>query len=177
MANGNGRDGKGIAERLKRAAKFYWLKVLRVRAEPEVVARGVACGVFSGWLPAIPLFPLQIAAALILSVLLRGSKVAAFAATWISNPLNWVIFYIIEFKVGSLFSPFGDLCLDISFDNLHAAAAQLAAVSWKGLVVMFIGGTIIGIPCAVASYFVSLPLIRNYRRRRALRILRKKTSL
>lgn len=174
MANGN---NSGVWARLTRTARFYWLKILRVRAEPEVIARGVACGIYAGWLPAIPIFPLQIITALFLSFLFRGSKVAAFTASWISNPLNWVIFYIIEFKVGSLFSPFGDIHLDIDFDNLEAAAAQLAAVSWKGLVIMIIGGTIIGVPCAIAAYFISLPLIRGYRRRRALRILARKTGV
>ncbi len=176
MANGNG-NGRGVWERLTRTAKLFWLKILRVRAEPEVIARGVACGIFAGWLPAIPVFPLQIASALVLSFLFRGSKIAAFTATWISNPLNWVFFYIIEFKVGSLFSPFGEIRLDISFDNLEAAAMQLAAVSWKGLVIMIIGGVIIGVPCAIASYFIALPLIRGYRRRRTLRILAKKAGL
>lgn len=168
---------RGVMERLKRVTRLYWLKVLRIRSEPEVVARGVACGVFAGWLPAIPVLPFQIVVALVLSLVIRGSKIAAFTATWISNPFNWVIFYIIEFKVGSFFSPFGDLYLDISFDNLQEAATQLAAVSWKGLVVMCIGGTILGVPSAFAAYFIALPLIRNYRRRRTLRILEKKTRV
>ncbi|EPR42233.1 Protein of unknown function DUF2062 [Desulfovibrio sp. X2] len=175
--NGNRVRERAWWQRLQRRARLLRLQVLRVRAEPEVVARGVACGIFAGWLPAIPLFPLQIVTALVLSFLVRGSKIAAFAATWISNPLNWVVFYLIDFKVGSLFSPFGELDLNVRFDDLHAAAVQLADVSWKGLVVMGIGGTMIGVPCAILSYFVALPLIRGYRKRRTLRILRKKTSV
>lgn len=170
-------NSRSLLDRLKRVTKLYWLKVLRIRSEPEVVARGVACGVFAGWLPAIPVLPVQIIMAMLLSFVFRGSKIAAFTATWISNPFNWVIFYIIEYKVGSFFSPFGDLNLNISFDNLQEAATQLAAVSWKGLVVMYIGGALLGLPSAFASYFIALPLIRNYRRRRTLRMLEKKTRV
>jgi len=174
--NGNGRGARGFLTRLVRQSRLYWLKVLRIKAEPEVVARGIACGVFAAWLPVVPGVPFQILVAIVSSFILRGSKVAAFLATWISNPLNWVFFYFVTYKVGGFFSPFDHLSIRIeSFDM--EAIKQLANVGWRGLVVMIIGGTIIGIPSGVVAYFISLPLIRGYRKRRALRQMRKTTSL
>lgn len=174
--NGNGRGARGIISRIVRQSRLYWLKVLRIKAEPEVIARGVACGVFAGWLPVVPGVPFQIAVALILSFILKGSKIAAFLATWVSNPFNWVVFYYVTYKVGSFLSPFEHMSIRIESFDIEAIK-QLANVGWKGLVVMIIGGTIMGIPSGIATYFISLRFIRGYRKRRALRQMRKTTSL
>jgi hypothetical protein len=51
-------------------------------------------------------------------------------------------------------------------DMIHAG--------WQVFGVMFAGGLAFGIPATVVTYFISLFAIRGYRRRRAVRILRKR---
>ena len=84
---------------LKRYCRFFYLKLLRLRGKPEVVARGLAIGVFAG---CFPFFGLQSLIGIVLATILRGSKVAAIAATWISNPLTYVPIFVFNYKIGKL---------------------------------------------------------------------------
>jgi uncharacterized protein (DUF2062 family) len=71
-----------------RTAKYYYLRFLRLRGKPGELARGVAIGIFVGITPTIPFHTIL---ALILAMILRGSKIAALLATvLVSNPLTFV---------------------------------------------------------------------------------------
>ncbi|MCX5874811.1 MAG: DUF2062 domain-containing protein, partial [Deltaproteobacteria bacterium] len=71
-----------------RAAKYYYLKFLRLQGDPHSLALGVAIGLFVGITPTIPLHSALI---IILAWPLRGNILAALiAATAISNPLTWL---------------------------------------------------------------------------------------
>ena len=158
-------------ERMRRFVRFNYLKLLRLKTSARELAMGLAVGVFAGCLPAIPGTPLQTVAALVLAFLLRGNKIAAVIATYHSNPLNWVFFWYVEYKIGKWVLPF-----DVQFDPMNMRVEDLATFGWQGLSILIVGGAILGLPLGIGTYFVSLPLIRNYRRRRALRLLRKKTG-
>jgi hypothetical protein len=69
---------------LRRRIHLTYLKLRRLRGKPKTVAKGLAIGVFAG---SFPFFGIQSLIAIFLATICRGSKVAAVAATWISNPL------------------------------------------------------------------------------------------
>ena len=49
----------------------------------------------------MPILPFQIALAVLLALIFRGSKIAAALGTWISNPLNWYFLYLYSYKIGA----------------------------------------------------------------------------
>jgi len=83
--------------RWRRMVRYLALRVMRMQATPRAIARGIAAGAFSGL---FPFFGLQIIIAVALCVPLRGNKIAAAAATWISNPFTYVPIYLFNLQVG-----------------------------------------------------------------------------
>ncbi|CCO24399.1 DUF2062 domain-containing protein [Maridesulfovibrio hydrothermalis] len=159
-------------EKLKRLVRLYYLKVMRINASPHFIAMGVACGVFGGCFPFIPGLPLQTAIAVAAAFCTRSSKIAAAIATWISNPLNWLLFYYIQFKIGSFLLP-----MDVQFDPAKWAVTDFMEIGWQGVTILIFGGFILGIPLAAISYFFALHFVRRYRKRKALRMLSRRTKL
>ncbi|XPV74891.1 MAG: DUF2062 domain-containing protein [Desulfovibrio sp.] len=158
----------GFFVRMKRAVKLMYLRVMRLNATPHSVALGVACGVFGGCLPVVPVIPLQTLVGIALAFLLGGNKVAAAISTWVSNPLNWLLFYYAQYKIGSFLLPF-----DLGLNLMEIEAEQLVNAGWQAVVVMMTGGIAIGIPCALLTYFPVRYMVRQYRIRKAMRLGRK----
>ena len=87
----------------RRAARYYYLRFIRLRGHPSVLARGVAVGTFIGITPTIPFHTIL---ALIFAIILRGSKVTALlAAVIVSNPLTFFLQYYFSWKIGNWFAP------------------------------------------------------------------------
>ncbi len=87
----------------KRTARYYYLKFIRLKGEPCVLARGIAIGTFIGITPTIPFHSVM---ALALAFLLRGSKVAALLATFVvSNPLTFFPQYYLSWHIGNRLLP------------------------------------------------------------------------
>jgi len=156
---------------LKRLLRYRYLQLLRLKSSSHSLALGLALGAYVGCLPALPALPLQTLLALALACVFRVSKLAALLGTLVSNPFNWIIFYWAQYKIGTLIIP-----MDFRIDPLSVQINDLVSLGLKGVAVLIVGGAILGIPVGLLTYAVSLPLIRSYRKRRALRMLRKRTS-
>ncbi len=165
-------NDKGLWARLKRLTRLYYLRVMRTKAPPRTVAIGVACGVFGGCFPAIPPLPIQTLIALGAAIVFRGSKIPALVATYISNPLNWPFFWWAQYKIGEFFMPLG-----VEMNMSDWDVADYMTIGWRGVAILMMGGLVLGLPSGIATYFITLPLIKRYRARKALRLLRKKTRL
>jgi uncharacterized protein (DUF2062 family) len=74
-----------LKKQWQRYLHYYKIRLLRLRGHPRAIARGLAFGTFAGF---FPLFGLPIIIALVLATLFRGNRIAAIAATWISNPFT-----------------------------------------------------------------------------------------
>ncbi|WP_319779657.1 DUF2062 domain-containing protein [Maridesulfovibrio sp.] len=159
-------------DKLKRLFKLYYLKVMRINASPHTIAMGIACGVFGGCFPVIPGLPLQTVIAVVMAFITRSSKIAAAIATWISNPFNWLLFYYVQFKIGTFFLP-----IDIAFDPAAWQVSDFMDIGWQGVTILIFGGFVLGLPLAVISYFIALYFIRRYRRRKTLRMLARRRKL
>ena len=153
----------GPYTRMKRAVKLMYLRIMRLKATPHSVAMGVACGVFGGCLPVVPVIPLQTIAGVALAFVFGGNKVAAAISTWVSNPLNWLLFYYVQYKIGTFLLPF-----DLGLNLMEIEAEQLVDAGWQAVVVMMTGGIVLGVPCAIFSYFPVRYFVRRYRIRKAM---------
>ncbi len=154
-------------EKLIRLVKFLYYKLVRIQATPEAIARGLASGVFVGLLP---LLPIQTICAIVLAFVVRGSKIAAAAGTWISNPLNWVPLYIAYFYIGKhlIGFEFGGRYFKTHMHEMDFS--QIIFSSPKLFLVLFVGAFVIAVPATIITYFASVRILRNYQKKREDRI-------
>jgi uncharacterized protein len=148
---------------LVRSCRLIYLRLIRLRDNPKVIAMGLAIGVFVG---SFPFFGMQTFIAIALAAILRGSKVAAAAATWISNPITYVPFYIFNYKVGKFVLGVQEplaFTLDIeSFTSFRELGAKFA-------ITLLAGSFIVGAILSVITYFASLRMLRRLRRHKMKR--------
>ncbi|MGQ9812678.1 MAG: DUF2062 domain-containing protein [Dissulfurimicrobium sp.] len=149
--------------------RYYWFRLVRLKADPVVLARGVAIGVFVGLTPTIPLHTILITA---LCALLRGNIFAGIIANFlISNPLTIFIHYYAAWKIGVLLT--GN---HVSWDEVQTivqvahssgfleALRRISRASWEILVTMLAGGVVFALPFGVAAYFFYLYAARQRNR-------------
>lgn len=156
-----------------RAARYYYLKFLRLQGDPHSLALGVAIGLFVGITPTIPLHTALI---IVLAWVLRGNILAALiAATAISNPLTWLPQYYFSWRLGSWLLPgrlsweriqglLGLFASDAGFSQNLALLGQLGL---EAVAVMLVGGTLLAIPFTCAGYLLSFKFFRALRKKRA----------
>lgn len=152
---------------IRQVRSFSW-RILHVRGTPQYIARGLAAGVFAGL---FPLFGLQTIVGVALATLLKGNKLMAAAGTWISNPLTYVPILLFNFQIGRWL---------LNFEHLTFTTEAITdwqtfvEVGTEFIVALFTGCFVVGLLCAIACYFVSIPLIRYLRRYRINQQLRQK---
>lgn len=152
-------------QQLKRAVRYNYLRIMRQGLSTHCIASGMAAGIFAGCLP---ILPFQTVVALGLAFIFRGSKIAAMAGTWISNPLNWVPVYTLTYYIGRAVTPF-----DVSFDPQHLEIKQMLAQGWELVVLMLAGGVVIAIPTTFIAYIVTFRAVNRFRQRRMIRLIKK----
>ncbi len=151
-----------------RLLRYHWLKLLRLQDDPRKLAWGMALGVFIGITPTIPF---HLVAALSLAALFRVSPITAIIGIQVGNPLTIPALYLGAYKVGQFLLHRGQA---LRFPDSCDYQAWLQVLCLGGAALQ-VGGVIIAIPPAVASYFLTLWIINRYRRlkaQRALRVLR-----
>lgn len=115
-----------------------------LRLERGFVARGVAVGLFVGLTPTVGF---QTVLMLGFCALLRGNFLAAFAVSWISNPLTLTPLYLAYYLLGEqIFEP---LLGPLSLFTGSNAVALLEAVCFG------LGSLLIALPAAAAGYVLS----------------------
>ena len=141
----------------KRLFRYFQVRFLRMRSSPEVIARGVAAGVFAG---SFPLMGLQIIIGVAIAALVRGNKVIAAASTWISNPLTYVPLFLLNFHVGRwlLRQPMTTE-LPISSTSWNWDALMSMGLSVVGS--LMVGSLVVGLVASFVGYFVGLAIARR----------------
>lgn len=101
-------------------------KMVSEKASPQFVARGWAIGMFCGCV--IP-FGVQIAIAIPLAWILRGSKIGATLGTFISNHLTIFVLYPVQCYLGSLI-----LLRPLAYATIHNKMQRIIELrSWDAL--------------------------------------------
>jgi len=168
-----------------RAAQYVRHRMHRLPGSPEMIARGIFAGVFTAF---TPFYGLHFLFAGLLAWIMRGNIVAALLATFFGNPLTYVPIGFISLKTGylllglehqddevkrGLMGKFVDAGSDLK-DNIWAWLTG-APHDWSRLVTFYdevffpymVGGLIPGIVAGTIAYYLSVPVIRVYKRRRA----------
>lgn len=140
---------------LTRRFRYAYLKLLRLRDKPQVVAKGLAVGVFAG---CFPFLGLQSLIGLLLATLCRGSKVAALAATWISNPLTYVPLFVFNYKIGKLLLGTEDQELPPLDIESFTAFKELGSTF---AITLLTGSFVVGMILSVITYFYGLAIFER----------------
>lgn len=82
---------------LIRQFKLALLRLLRLRAMPDEIAKGFALGIFIGMTPTLGF---QMIIAVFIAMMLKENKLAAALGVWISNPLTAPFIYAAEYETG-----------------------------------------------------------------------------
>jgi hypothetical protein len=173
----SGKDEKGISP--GRTMRYQWLRLLRLRGDPLVLARGVAIGIFVGLTPTIPFHTVLI---IFFCAVGRGNLVAGIIVSFlVSNPLTIPLHYYLSWKVGTILTGsslswetvknFMDLDYDL---NMFEAVKLLYINSFRSMLSILLGGIVFALPLAIAAYFSALFLYRKRRKGRNNRIIKTK---
>ncbi|MFO7987412.1 MAG: DUF2062 domain-containing protein [Desulfatiglandaceae bacterium] len=155
--------------RLNRQVKYYYLRFIRLRGDPHGLALGMAFGVFTGMMP---IMPFQMALAVALAILFKGSKVTAALGTWVSNPINWYFFYYFSYKLGA-FVLGGGGCNRMfpaimgairSGEDAMIVAEKIFTAGGMMMASFLIGGLMMGIVASIPAYFIFLFIFRRIQR-------------
>ena len=154
----------------RRQLRYIYLRFLRLQGTPDQLARGMAAGVFAG---SFPLFGLQMIIGVAVATVLRGNRMMAVAATWISNPFTYVPIFAFNYQIGALLLGGGPIETFQHLDSLRGWMDMGTEVSVR----LLLGSTIVGTIAGVATYYAGVPVIRKLRSRRLLRQQKKMQNL
>lgn len=177
-----------------RAFHYITRRLQRLPDPPERIARGIAAGVFTTF---TPFYGWHFVIAALLAKGLRGNILASLLATFFGNPLTYIPIGVISLKTGhfilgtefdpedetSFLNKFTEAGKDL-WDNFVAVFSDRDA-DWDHLSrfwheVFFpylVGGIIPGIIAGGVVYYLSLPVLRAYQKRRKGKLKRKIEAL
>jgi uncharacterized protein (DUF2062 family) len=166
-----------------RAFQYVKHRVHRLPDSPERIARGIFAGVFTTF---TPLYGFHFFIAALLARLMHGNILASLMATFFGNPLTYVPIGIASLTTGNWLlgtevdsenhRSFGGKFVDASADLKDNFLAMFtdATADWSRLSVFYdeiffpylIGGILPGLLCGSICYYLSVPIIRAYQKRR-----------
>jgi len=140
---------------LIRQFKLNLLRLIRLQATPDEIAKGFALGIFIGMTPT---FGFQMAIAIFFAFLLKENKLAAILGVWITNPVTAPLVYALEYESGRILLGMKHAALPTEF-----TFSALTSLGWDVLLPLCLGSLIYGILTAGVSYALVLRLIPSVR--------------
>ena len=148
-------------------------RFLKIRGHPREIALGMALGLFIGM---TPVMGLHMIIAVPLAALFKWSKISAGIGVWITNAVTAPFIYYITWLVGArligIEKPSG-MDPGQGLTGLYKMLLKAPEIFWA----MTIGGIVLGIPLAVAGYYVSYSVLHKYQQGIKEKIVKSKESL
>jgi uncharacterized protein (DUF2062 family) len=141
-----------------RQFKLNLIKLIRLRAEPDQIARGMALGLFVGMTPT---FGVQLIIVFVLAVILKQNKIAALIGVWNTNAFTAPLIYGLEYEVGRVLLGLPRLDVQLQFNY-----EMLQELGWQFFAPLCLGSIVLGIPVALIGYAVTLhfvPVMRQWK--------------
>ena len=166
-----------------RAFQYVKHRLRRLPDSPERIARGIWAGVFTTF---TPFYGLHFLCAALISLVMRGNILASLMATFFGNPLTYVPIGVVSLQTGhwllgsklseeeerSFGGKFVDAGEDLWNNMWHFVLGE--PTDWSQWQVFYnevffpymVGGIIPGVIMGTIAYYVSVPVIRAYQKRR-----------
>ncbi len=159
---------------LKNATIKIYERFIKLKGDRREIALGFALGLFIGM---SPFFGMHIAISIVFASILGWSKIAAAVGVNITNVFTAPLIYPITYWVGAKIT---GLAKHVNWPTSPDFGGFLQLIKESPLIILdlCVGGAILGIPIAIAGYYLSFNAITIYRQRvrermRELRIQRK----
>lgn len=141
-----------------RQFKLNLIRLIRLRAEPNDIAKGMALGLFIGMTPT---FGFQMPLALALAILLKENKIAALIGVWITNPLTAPVIYGLEYEIGRALMgrPRPEMHVFFNYQSIAEVGSEI-------MLPLCLGSLVFGIAVSAIGYAVTLhlvPLVKHWR--------------
>jgi uncharacterized protein (DUF2062 family) len=152
-----------------RSFRYYWKRMLRIKATPHAIAAGVAAGTFASF---TPFMGLHFILAFVLAWLLAGNMIAAAFGTAVGNPLTFPAIWTATHGTGTMLLGIGDPGLET------AAPLRIGALWERGefmavwdpiLKPMLIGGVPLGFVAGAIMYGLTRFAVSAFQHRRNTR--------
>lgn len=175
---------------------FYYVRhrLHRLPGTPENIARGIWAGVFTTF---TPFYGFHFLTAYIISRVMKGNALAAVLATFFGNPLTYLPIGIASLRTGywllgmsmpengtrDLLAAFGGAGADLwhnfmaIFNDERAHWLRLERFYDEIFFPYMIGGILPGIITATICYYLTVPLIRAYQKRRVAKMKKRIETL
>ncbi len=162
---------------LKRTCRYYYLRFIRLKGDPQSLALGTAIGVFFGITPILPFHALV---NLIVTFVTRTSTIASIlATTLICNPLTYVPLYYFSTVIGNFVTPYNLhweqiknlLEFLLAKPGITESMQAIAGLGYEAIIVLLVGGSLLALPFTAVSYVLSLRLFIKIRESRNQRHL------
>ena len=173
-----------------RAFHYVRHRLRRLPGSPEFIARGIWAGVFTTF---TPFYGMHFVVAAIISRIVKGNLLAALLGTFFGNPLTYLPIGVVSLKTGHFL--LGTQFDEGSHHSLVGKFAYAGVDLWRNVVALFsdreadwsalwvfwnevffpylVGGILPGIIAATVAYYLSVPVIRAYQKRRIAKIQKK----
>ncbi|WP_299876304.1 DUF2062 domain-containing protein [uncultured Sulfitobacter sp.] len=164
---------------------FYYVRhrMKRLPDSPDRIARGVWAGVFTAF---TPFYGIHFLIAFLIARAMKGNVLAALMGTFFGNPLTYVPIGVVALQTGhvilgtkmdeAVHRSLGGKFVDAGADLWHNLKAIFTdeKMDWAGLAVFreevfypyLIGGILPGLICATICYYLMVPLLYAYQKRR-----------
>ncbi|MCP3964891.1 MAG: DUF2062 domain-containing protein [Lentisphaerae bacterium] len=151
----------------KHSLAYYYFKLVKQAGDPEYIARGVALGFFVGLF--VP-FGAQIIVVLPLAIIMKAAKIPAVACTFITNHVTIFLIYPLQCWIGSyvIGHPLTLKAVEHLFKEVleEKTFSSLFALGKEVVISFFAGGLLFGLVLAIPGYFISLSLVKAFRKRK-----------
>lgn len=169
-----------VIQYIKSTTKQIYRTMMRHNGDPEYISKGVAIGLFIGFL--IPM-GLQLVIAIPLAFLFKASKVMTAAFTFVTNPLTVFLIYPIQLFIGSylIFSPLTMKHINANLSTFIEAdmnSFQIVLKLGGQLIGSFLaGGFLFGVIAAFIGYKMSKSFVIAMQKKRAERRKKRKIRI
>lgn len=158
---------------IKRASRYLWRRVVRIRATPHGIAAGFAAGAAVSFLP---LSGLHFVLGAALALATQASVIAALLGTAVGNPWTFPFIWLASYKLGNAISigagnvsegTIGQSLKTAADDLLSGQFRDAAIESWPVLAPALVGGAIMAVGVWALIYFTIRPIVTRYQTRRS----------
>jgi len=150
-----------IIKKTKELSKIIYTKIITIRGTPEEISRGFALGMFIGMTPTLGF---QMAIATFIATLLKQNIIATAVTVWVTNAFTFIPIYTFNYGIGRIL---------LNKTNAPAITAHtftsmkaLFSMGWGFFYTLWVGCIAVGIVSSIATYYICIPLIRNYQIKR-----------
>ncbi|MFZ2099550.1 MAG: DUF2062 domain-containing protein [Oricola sp.] len=150
-----------------RSFRYYWKRMLRIKATPHAIAAGIAAGAFASF---TPFMGLHFILAFVLAWLLAGNMIAAAIGTAVGNPLTFPAIWAATHGAGTAIlgmAEAGEHPVPVKLGSLLRNGEIMAI--WEPLLKpMLVGGIPLGIIVAAFFYVLTRFAVAAFQNRRRI---------